>query len=185
MVGVHGLSSGVRQPKRSVLCCGREVGKHPNHKLCQPRLICGAPYYKTPTRPPWRYNPALCCSSGAALHTSANTHNAPSRSQSSSISSFAKTSKSCKLKRATRTDSSSPGGTNPSGCGASAGGGRGATTWSGLSPEERFPRTLRGGAECSSSSESRNKAGSNMERLHKAVANTIAAQHDVAIVHRW
>ena len=45
---------------------------------------------KSPTRPPWRYNPGLCCSSGTALHTSANTHNASSKSQSSSISSFAK-----------------------------------------------------------------------------------------------
>ena len=31
----------------------------------------------------------------------------------------------------------------------------------------------------------RNKAGANVERLHKAVADAIAAQHDVPIIHRW
>ena len=46
-----------------------------------------APYslsedYRWGPPPPWRYNPAVCCSSGAALHTSANRHNTSSRSQS-------------------------------------------------------------------------------------------------------
>lgn len=62
------------------------------------------------------------------------------------------------------------------------------------SPEDRLPRTLRGGTcSCSRESPTNCKGGGSGETRRvrtwsvctKTVANTIAAQHDPTIIHRW
>ena len=101
MVGMRGLRSGVGQPERCVLCAWRHCTERTWTISCVNQGLSKVPP-KIPPTPPWRFNPALCCNEGCALHAWHRTHKASSRSQSSSTSSLANPSKSSRLTRATR-----------------------------------------------------------------------------------